>query len=126
MGFVAAGWLATGAVVLFLAVDAGAKLLRLPPVIEATTALGYPANLVRPLGILLLALTLLLANPRTAVLGAVLLTGYLGGAVASQLRLGSPILSHVLFGVYVGAVMWVGLALRDPRLLSFLPGLGRG
>lgn len=121
-----AGWIATGAVGLFLGVDAVGKILELPPVVAATSGLGYPEDLIRPLGVLLLLLTLAYLHPRTAVLGAVLLTAYLGGAVASQLRVGAPFPSHVLFGVYVGILLWGGIALRDFRVAAFLPGFGAG
>jgi len=110
-------------VVLFLVFDASLKLVPLPIVIESMVELGYPPSegLARGLGVLLLACTLLYAFPRTAVLGAILLTGYLGGAVATHLRVGSPVASHVLFGVYVGLMAWGGLFLREPRLAALIP-----
>ena len=117
---VRAGQALSGLVVLFLLIDAGMKLAGLAPAIEATVALGYPAGAVMPLGAVLLAITLLYAWPRTAVLGAILLTGYLGGAVAAHLRAGSPIFTHMLFGVYLGVAAWGGLYLRDPRLRALL------
>jgi hypothetical protein len=101
--------------------DATIKLLQLPIVLETTLQLGWSADSAVPLGILLLVCTALYAFPRTSVLGAVLLTGYLGGAVAAHARIGSPLLSHTLFGVYVGVLMWAGLYLRDPRVRSLLP-----
>jgi len=85
-------------------------------------SLGFAgAATARGLGVLLLACTLLYAVPRTAVLGAILLTGYLGGAVATHLRVGDPLFSHVLFGVYMGVALWLGLYLRDARLRALVP-----
>jgi hypothetical protein len=104
-------------VVLFLLLDAGMKLAAVGPVLEASQQIGFPGvAMARKLGALLLVCTLLYAYPRTSLLGAVLVTGFLGGAVATHVRLGNPLFSHVLFGVYVGALMWSGLLLRDPRL----------
>ena len=102
------GYGLSGVVILFLAMDITIKLLRLPVVLETTLQLGWPTESVLPLCILLLVCTLLYAFPRTSVLGAVLLTGYLGGAVATHARIGSPLLSHTLFGVYLGVLMWAG------------------
>lgn len=114
------GYAMSGAVVLFMLMDATMKLLELPIVLETQDTLGYPASLARPLGILLLCCTLLYAVPKTSLLGAILLTAYLGGAVATHVRVGSPLFSHVLFGVYLGALVWGGLVLRDPRLRALL------
>ena len=118
-----AGWGLTGLALAFLVMDGTMKLLAHPAVLEASVQLGYPTGpgFARLLGGLLLACTILYAAPPTAGLGAVLLTGYLGGAVASHLRLGHPLFSHVLFGVYVGVVVWGGLYLRDPRLRALIP-----
>jgi hypothetical protein len=95
----------------------------LPVVAEASAQLGWPADrgTVTLLATLLLGSTLLYAIPRTSVLGAILLTGYLGGAVATHVRVGSPLFSHVLFGVYLGVIVWAGLWLRDPRLRALIP-----
>lgn len=101
--------------VLFLAFDLGVKLLLLPQAVDGTVQLGYPADVIRPLGILQLVLLVLYLTPRTALLGAVLWTGYLGGAVATHVRLGNPLFSHILFPVYLGALLWGGLWLRDQR-----------
>ncbi|MBV1690061.1 DoxX family protein [Novosphingobium sp. G106] len=118
-----AGWVMSGLLIAFLVMDAGMKLVPLQVVIETTAGLGYPTSLgmVRGLGILTLTCTALYAWPRTAVLGAILLTGYLGGAVATHVRIGSPLFSHVLFGVYLGLLAWGGLYLRDPRIRALLP-----
>jgi hypothetical protein len=101
---------------LFFAMDAIGKLLQIEPVMQGTLALGWPTSAVVPLGVLLLVGAALYAVPRTSVFGAIYLTAYLGGAVATHYRIGSPLATHVLFGVYVGAVMWGGLALRNLAL----------
>jgi DoxX-like family len=105
---------------LFLLVDAVMKLVKPAPVVEATLALGYPESVILGLGIVLLACTLLYLIPRTAVLGAILLTGYLGGAVATHVRVGDGTFS-VVFPVILGAFLWAGLYLRDERVRSLLP-----
>jgi hypothetical protein len=115
------GWGLSALVLLFLLFDAIGKLLLLPPVIAATQQIGYPEELLRPLGAVILMCAVLYAIPRTAVLGAILLTGFLGGAVASHLRLEDPLFTHVLFGVYVGVLAWGGLFLRDARIRTLIP-----
>ena len=116
------GWILSGLMIAFLLMDATMKLLALPVVLEAQVPLGFAgAATARGLGVLLLACTLLYAVPRTAVLGAILLTGYLGGAVATHLRVGDPLFTHVLFGVYMGVALWLGLYLRDARLRALVP-----
>lgn len=107
--------------VLFLIFDSSGKLLQVQPVIEGSMQLGYPRELVFSLGVILLACVVTYLVPRTAPLGALLLTGYLGGAIASHVRVGSPLLTHVLFPVYLAALLWGGLLLRDARLRTFLP-----
>jgi hypothetical protein len=107
-------------VVLFTLLDAVMKLIRAPVVLEATTQIGWPVASVLPLGIVLLLCTVLYALPRTSLLGAILLTAYLGGAVATHWRLGNPLFSHVLFGVYIGVMAWAGLYLRNERLRAVL------
>jgi hypothetical protein len=118
-----AGLAMSGLVVAFMLLDAGMKLVPLEVVIQTTAALGYPPSpaLMRGIGLLGLACALLYAAPRTAVLGAVLLTAYMGGAVATHVRVGSPLFSHVLFGVYLALLAWGGLFLRDPRIRALLP-----
>jgi hypothetical protein len=116
-----AGRIMSGLVILFLLLDGAMKLIPLNVVVEASEQLGIPAGLARTLGVLTLACTLLYAFPRTSVLGAILLTGYLGGAVASHLRVGDPLFTHVLFGVYLGVLIWGGLYLRDGRLRTLIP-----
>jgi hypothetical protein len=107
--------------VLFLLMDGVMKLVKPSFVVQATTKLGYSESVIVPLGIVLLTCTVLYVLPPTAVLGAVLLTGYLGGAVATHLRHGDPLFSHVLFPTYVGVLLWGGLCLREPRLRVLLP-----
>jgi hypothetical protein len=106
----------------FLLVDAAMKLLALPVVLETGAPLGFAGvTMARGLGALLLACTLLYAAPQTAVLGAILLTGYLGGAVATHVRVGDPLFTHILFGVYLGVLLWLGLYLRDETLRRLVP-----
>jgi hypothetical protein len=115
------GRVISGLAVAFLVLDSVGKLLEVQPVIEGTRQLGYPPEVVFDLGVTLLACVLVYLLPRTSVLGAVLLTGYLGGAVATQVRVGNPLFTHVLFPTYVAALLWGGLMLRDVRLRAFLP-----
>ena len=116
------GWVLSGLVIAFLLMDATMKLLALPIVLETQEPLGFSgAAIARGLGVLLLACTLLYAVPQTSVLGAILLTGYLGGAVVTHVRVGDPLFSHILFGVYVGVFLWLGLYLRDERLRALVP-----
>jgi hypothetical protein len=84
--------------------------------LEGTARLGFSESVVLPLGMVLLACVALYAIPRTSILGAILLTGYLGGAVASNVRVGNPLFGYILFPVYVGVLLWLGLYLRDVRL----------
>ncbi len=106
--------------VLFLLFDAAGKLAGVPQVADAMQRLGVPGHLSPGIGLLLLACVALHLVPRTAVLGAVLLTGYLGGAVMCHLRVEDPLLTHALFPVYVGALVWAGLIVRDPRVRRML------
>ena len=114
------GRVITALPVLFLTVDGAAKIARPAPVIEGTESLGYSTSVILPLGILTLACLALHLYRRTAVLGAVLLTGYLGGAVATHVRVGDPVFSHILFPVYLGVLIWLGLFLRDRRVRGLL------
>jgi hypothetical protein len=115
------GWALSALVILFMIMDLTMKFMALPIVISTTEGLGWPGSSVTPLAIILLVSTALYAYPKTSVLGAVLLTGYLGGAVASHMRIGSPLFSHILFGVYLGVFAWAGLYLRSPRLRALFP-----
>jgi hypothetical protein len=110
-------WLA----VLFLLFDSAGKLLQVQPVIDGTLQLGYPRDSVFGLGVILLACVGAYVFPRTAALGALLLTGYLGGAVATHVRVSNPLFSHVLFPTYIAALLWGGLILRDARFRALLP-----
>jgi hypothetical protein len=120
------GRILSGLAVVFLLVDGAIKLVPIQPVIDSLRELGYPPteSLARFLGVLTLVCTLLYAWPRTALLGAVLLTGLMGGAIASHLRLGDPLLSHTLFGLWLGLFLWAGLWLRDGRLRRLMPVAG--
>jgi hypothetical protein len=107
--------------VLMLLFSGGIKLINTAPeVAESMTKLGYPLGLTRPIGLLELACVVVYAIPRTSALGAILMTGHLGGAVASHVRVGDPMFSHVLFPVYIGVLAWAGLYLRDDRLRALL------
>lgn len=110
----------SGLPALFLLVDGAMKLFKPAVVVEATVQLGYPESAIVGIGLVLLGSTSLYLVPRTAVLGAVLLTGYLGGAVATHVRVGAG-LFNVLFPVFFGALLWGGLWLRDRRLRELLP-----
>jgi len=115
------GRILSGLVVLFLIPDGIIKFIKPAPVVEAFTHLGLPLSLATGLGILLLLCTAIYVFPRTSVLGAILLTGYLGGAVATHLRAGDPLFSHVLFPTYLGVLLWLGLYLRDSRVRALIP-----
>src|SRR5688500_5149291 len=106
----------SGIAILFLLFDSLGKLLKVAPVVEGTAQLGYPEGAIVPIGVILLLCVVIYAVPRTAILGAVLLTAYMGGAIATHVRVGSPLLTHVLFPVYVSVLVWLGLYLRDPRV----------
>jgi hypothetical protein len=118
-----AGSLMSGLVTAFMVFDGVMKLVPLDIAIKSTAELGYPASadLVRGLGIVALVCTVIYAIPRTAVLGAILLTGYMGGTVATHLRVGDPLFTHMLFGVYLAVLAWGGLFLRDARIRALLP-----
>jgi hypothetical protein len=107
--------------VLFLLFDAVGKLLRPVQVIDGTAQLGWPVSVILPLGIIQLVCLILYIVPRTSVFGAILWTGYLGGAVATHVRIGNPLFSHILFPTYIAALLWLGLWLRDRRLRALLP-----
>jgi hypothetical protein len=106
---------------LFLLFDATLKFIKPQAVIDGTIALGYSPSAITPLGVVLLICTLLYLIPMTQVLGAILLTGYLGGAVATHVRHGDPLFSHILFPTYLGVFLWLGLWLRDPAIRNFIP-----
>lgn len=117
------GRVLSGLIVLFMIFDGVIKLPPLDVVTQTMVPLGWPADVsvARLLGVIGLISTALYALPRTSVLGAILLTGYLGGAIATNMRVGSPLFSHTLFGVYLGIILWGGLYLRDPRVRALIP-----
>jgi len=115
-----AGRIVSALPALFLLVDGGMKLVRPAPVVEATVQLGYPESVIFGLGIVLLACTVFYLVPRTSILGAILLTGYLGGAVATHVRVGDG-LFPIFLPVILGVLVWGGLFLRENRLRALLP-----
>lgn len=126
MASVSAGRLWTGRVIaaliaLFCLFDATMKFVQPKPVADAFVRTGWPLHLSVTLGVLLAASTVLYLIPRTSILGAILLTGYLGGAVATNLRLENPLFSYTLFPVYFGVLVWSSLWLRDPKLQELVP-----
>lgn len=114
-----AGWIVSGLVAAFMLFDAGMKLVMPPPVLEAFVRSGWPADLSRTLGIILLVYTLFYVIPRTAVLGSILLTGFLGGAAATNLRIYSPAFNTV-FPVIFGVLVWLGPWLRESKVRAAL------
>lgn len=114
-----AGRLSSALVILFLLFDGAIKVLQLAPAVDGTVQLGYPAGVTPGLGVLLLVCVAVYALPRVAPLGATLLTGYLGGVIATHVRVGSPAFS-LIFPLILGALLWGGLALRDDRLRALL------
>lgn len=126
VGQVRTGWVISGLVTAFLLFDIIGKLTKPAAVVEALQQTGWPVEMSVTIGLILLACTVLYVIPRTAVLGAILLTGYLGGAVATNLRLENPLFTHTLFPVYFGVLTWIGLWLREPRIRSLFPLVGIG
>lgn len=116
-----AGWITSGLAVLFMLSDSIFKFIAPPEVVDGTVALGYAAHHLVPIGILGLVSTLLYIIPRTSVLGALLLTAYFGGAIATHLRLDNPLFSHILFPVYLALLVWGGLWLRNESLRRLVP-----
>lgn len=115
-----AGWVLSGIAVLFILMDASMKVVALPASVQATIELGYPATSIVGIGILELICLAVYLVPRTSPIGAVSWTGYLGGAVASNVWLGNPLFSHTLFPVYIAVLIWAGLWLRDRRVGALL------
>lgn len=115
-----AGWTLSVLAILFLIPDAVIKVLQLPPAVEATVQLGYPASVVLTLGLIELVCLALYALPRTSILGAILLTGYLGGAIATHVRAGSPLFS-IIFPIILALLIWGGIFLRERRLQALVP-----
>ncbi len=119
------GRVVTGIAVLFMTFDVSMKLFQVKAAIDGTTQLGFPASVVLPLGIIQFVCLLLYIIPRTAPMGAVLLTAYLGGAVATHVRLGNPVFTHMLSPVYVAIFLWGGLYLRDARVRAAVGPIDR-
>ncbi len=115
------GRILSGLTVLFMLLDSGMKVLRAQAAVEGTVQLGYPESVVVGIGVALLISTLFYAIPGTSVFGAILLTGYLGGAIATNVRVSAPLFTHILFPVYIAAMAWGGLYLRDSRLRALVP-----
>jgi DoxX-like protein len=117
------GRILSGLVIVFLLFDGAIKLVPWPVVTETMDRMGYGSSetLARSLGIITIVCTLLYSVPPTSILGAILLTGYLGGAIASHVRIGSPLFTHILFGFYLGLMLWGGLYLRDGNLRALIP-----
>ena len=120
-----AGRILSGLAIVFLTMDGVIKLVPIQPVTDSLKDLGYPTSdaFARLLGVITLGCTALYAWPRTALLGAVLMTGLLGGAMASHIRLDHPLLTHTLFGLWLGLIVWGGLWLRDERVRRVMPFL---
>lgn len=115
------GRVLSGIAVLFLLFDAIGKLMLPEAVVKGTTELGWPVDVIFTLGVIQVVCLIAYLIPRTAFLGAILWTGYLGGAIATHVRIDNPLFSHILFPVYVAALLWGGLWLRDRRLRALLP-----
>ena len=117
------GRILSGLVMVFLLFDAAIKLVPLAVVTETMDKMGYGSSedLARSLGLITIVCTVLYSIPPTSILGAILLTGYLGGAMASHVRIGSPLFTHTLFGLYLGLMVWGGLWLRDRNLQTLIP-----
>ncbi len=116
-----AGRIITGFVTAFMIFDGVIHIMKPAPVVQGFAQLGFPIRLAVPLGIVSLTCVLLYALPRTSILGAILLTGYLGGAVAIQLPTGNSLFGEILFPVYIGIFLWGGIYLRDERLRALIP-----
>ena len=116
-----AGRIISALPIVFLLFDSVIKLVLINPVSESVDQLGFPVSLVRGIATIELVCIILYIIPRTSILGAILLTGFLGGAVAAHVRVGNPLYTHSLFPIYVGALIWLGLYLRDRRLRELVP-----
>ena len=115
------GRIMSGIAVLFMLFDSITKILKTPQVMQASVKLGYPENTIPIIGLILLVLTIVYIIPRTSIFGAILLTGYLGGAVASNLRIMNPLFSNTLFPIYFAILVWGGIYLRDNFISQFVP-----
>ena len=117
------GRILSGLVIVFMLFDGAIKLVPWPVVMQTMEKMGYGSseNFARALGVITIACTVLYSVPPTSILGAILLTGYLGGAMASHVRIGSPLFTHILFGLYLGLMLWGGLWLRDRSVRDLMP-----
>ncbi len=115
-----AGRIVTGIAVVFLLFDISIKLIAADEAVKGTVELGYGAHHLLPLALIQIACLVLYLIPRTAPLGAILWTGYLGGAIATHFRLDNPLFSHTLFPIYIAALLWAGLYLRDARVRALI------
>ena len=117
------GRVLSGLVIVFMLFDGAIKLVPWPVVMQTMEKMGYGSSesFARTLGVITIACTVLYSIPPTSILGAILLTGYLGGAMASHVRIGSPLFTHILFGLYLGLMLWGGLWLRDRSLRDLMP-----
>ena len=125
MQAVSKGWIWTGRIAsvlagLFLFFDGLMKVIKPAFVVQATVQLGYPENTIRPIGIILLICVIVYAIPRTSIVGAVLLTGYLGGAIATNVRVGAPLFTYILVPIYLAVLIWGGLLPRSPQLRALI------
>ena len=111
----------TGVAVAFMLFDSITKILKVDAVVKASAQFGYPVSLLSAIGIILLCCIVVYVIPRTSILGALLITGYLGGAVEANLRIGTPLFTNALFPVYFAVLVWAGLFLRDKELWNILP-----
>ena len=123
MNTVVVGRALSALAILFLGFDTAIKLAQMSVVAETLSSLGYPADLGFAIGVVELVCVVLYAVPRTAVLGAILLTALFGGGIATHIRVGSPLFTHILFGVYLGLFVWGGLYLRSERLRELIPAM---
>ncbi len=119
--FTIIGWIMSGIVIAFMIPDGIIKLIPLDVVITTSQQLGIPVRFAFLLGVLTMTCVILYAIPQTAVLGAILFTGYIGGAIYVHLAAGSPYLTHTFFGIYLALLIWGGLWFRDPRLRALIP-----
>ena len=125
MQAVSKGWIWTGRIAsvlagLFLFFDGLMKVIKPAFVVQATVQLGYPENTIRPIGIILLICVIVYAIPRTSIFGAVLLTGYLGGAIATNVRVSAPLFTYILVPIYLAVLIWGGLLPRSPQLRALI------
>jgi hypothetical protein len=115
------GWILSALIIAFMIFDGGITVIMFDFVKQGMTEFGFPLDYARPLGAVMLLCTLLYALPQTAVLGAILLTGLFGGTIATHMPRPEPLLPHIIIALVLGAMLWGGLWLRDPRLRALVP-----